>query len=63
MTDEIPEWQQRLESAMAAYVLKRTRRTKERAEFAERRAYGLAQRHARKAARNRTHPPDRGTDE
>ena len=52
-TEEIPEWQKRLESTMAAYVLKRTKRNKERAEMAERRAYGLMQRHAAKLAANR----------
>jgi uncharacterized protein YpuA (DUF1002 family) len=53
MPEEIPEWQKRLESQMAAYVLKRTKRNKERAQMAERRAYGLMQRHAAKLARNR----------
>lgn len=53
MADEIPEWQRRLESAMAQYVKKRTAKTRERAQMAENRAYGLAQRHARKLARNR----------
>lgn len=47
-------WEKRLESAMAAYSLKRTKRNKERAEMAERRAYGLMQRHAAKLAANRT---------
>lgn len=46
-------WEKRLESAMAAYVKKRTKRNKERAEMAERRAYGLMQRHAAKLAANR----------
>ena len=40
-TEEPFPWEKRLESAMAAYSLKRTKRNKERAEMAERRAYGL----------------------
>jgi surfactin synthase thioesterase subunit len=54
--DQFETWQQRLESAVAAYTLKRTKRNKERAEMAERRMYGLMQRHARKLARR---PPDK----
>jgi hypothetical protein len=54
MTEEPFPWEKRLESAMARYVLKRTKRNKERAEMAERRAYGLMQRHAAKLAANRT---------
>jgi hypothetical protein len=53
-TEEPFPWEKRLESAMAAYSLKRTKRNKERAEMAERRAYGLMQRHAAKLAANRT---------
>jgi len=53
MTEEPFPWEKRLESAMAAYVLKRTKRNKERAEMAERRAYGLMARHAAKLAANR----------
>lgn len=53
MTEEIPEWQKRLESAIAAYTLKRTEKNKLRAEMAERRAYGKAMQHAARLARSR----------
>jgi hypothetical protein len=51
--EEIPQWQKRLEDAVAAYTLKRTKRNRIRMELAERRAYGLMMRHAAKIARNR----------
>jgi hypothetical protein len=54
MIDEPYDWEKRLESAVARYSLKRTKRNKERAELAVRRAYGLMQRHAAKLADNRT---------
>ncbi|MEV6847626.1 hypothetical protein [Actinoplanes sp. NPDC051411] len=50
-TDE--EWQQRLTEAVKQTLAARQARRDERAEFKRRRDYGLAQRHARKAARNR----------
>lgn len=58
MTEPIPEWQRRLESAVAEHVRKRTAKSKRRAELAERRAYGLMMRHAAKLSRNRR-PPDK----
>jgi len=51
MSEEIPEWQRRLEAAVAKNVQRRSVKSKERAEFAERRAYGLVQRYAAKTAR------------
>ncbi len=47
-------WTRRLESAVANHVKKRTERSRQRMEMAERRAYGLMQRHAAKLARNRS---------
>jgi hypothetical protein len=56
--DQFETWQQRLESAVAAYTLRKTKRNRERRELAERRAYGLMARHAAKEARLRR-PPDK----
>lgn len=53
MIEELFPWEKRLESAMAKYVLKRTKRNKERAEMAEARAYGKAMQHAARLASNR----------
>jgi hypothetical protein len=47
------QWQERLEDAVAAYTLKRTKRNRIRMELAERRAYGVMVRQAVKLARNR----------
>jgi hypothetical protein len=49
MTDE--EWLERFRLAVAATLALRARKAAMRAEFAERRRYGLAQRHAQKLAR------------
>ena len=49
--DEIPEWQKRLESAIAKNVQQRTVKSKLRAEMAERRAYGKASYHAARLAK------------
>lgn len=56
MSEPIPEWQRRLEAAVAKNVQRRSIKSKERAEFAERRAYGLVQRYAAKTARAQARP-------
>lgn len=45
----------RFEAAVAAYSKNRTEKNRVRVELAEARMYGLAQRHAAKLARNRSH--------
>lgn len=47
------DWEARLAEAVAKNQQRRAQQRAERAEKAERRNYGLAQRHARKLARNR----------
>jgi hypothetical protein len=48
------EWEERLRAAIAETLALRARKAAMRAEFAERRRYGLGQRHAQKLARNTT---------
>jgi F0F1-type ATP synthase assembly protein I len=54
MTDEIPEWQQRLDERMAAFKAKKAAQKAERAKLKRRRAYGKAIHHAARLAANRT---------
>jgi hypothetical protein len=54
MTDEIPEWQQRLDERMAAFVARKAAQKAERAQLKRRRAYGKAIHHAARLAANRT---------
>lgn len=54
---EIERAQERFESAVAKHAKARTERTRLRAEMAERRLYGLQQRHCAKLARNRAQGP------
>jgi hypothetical protein len=51
--DLVAELNERLDQAIAKNVQKRTARTKERAEMAERRLHGKASYHAAKLAKNR----------
>lgn len=53
MTDIEPvDWEARLRAATEKTLAERERRRNERAAFKARRDHGLAQRHARKLARN-----------
>jgi hypothetical protein len=51
------EWEQRLRASVEETLRRRTARAQQRQDHAERRRYGLAQRHARKLNHNREARP------
>lgn len=53
MTEEIPEWQKRLDERMAAFMARKAAQKAERAQLKRARDWGLRRRHATKRARNR----------